>query len=443
MLSKIDLTQGGITGTLLRFTLPMIIGSLLQQCYNIADTLIVGQCIGSGALAAVGSAYTLMVFLISILLGLSMGSGTVFSLQYGAGRTDSLRRSIYVSVLLIGTVTLILNIAVFVWIHPILRILQIPKDIYGMMYDYLWIIFWGIGFTFIYNFYAALLRAIGDAVTPLWFLAVSVVLNIELDLFFILQLDWGIKGAAIATVAAQGVSALGIMGYAYVKYPELRLHRNDLHFDRHCLKEITSFSALTCVQQSVMNLGILMVQGLVNSFGTVVMAAFAAAIKIDSFAYMPVQEFGNAFSTFIAQNFGARKEERIRKGVKSALITTVLFSLVISILVFLKIYYLTNSGRRAQINATTGSYQFDAFYSRHSQQTQQYPKDRCGRRSEQTTGSSKRRKEKDSFQFHFCMLMLPFKRMRVYDNHPIYHMRVSKKGNTSQIGNKYQWKEKL
>ena len=281
MLSKADLTQGSITGTLLRFTLPMIIGSLLQQCYNIADTLIVGQCIGSGALAAVGSAYTLMVFLISILLGLSMGSGTVFSLQYGAGRTDSLRRSIYVSVLLIGTVTLILNIAVFVWIHPILRILQIPKDIYGMMYDYLWIIFWGIGFTFIYNFYAALLRAIGDAVTPLWFLAVSVVLNIGLDLFFILQLDWGIKGAAIATVAAQGTSALGIMGYAYVKYPELRLHRNDLHFDRHCLKEITSFSALTCVQQSVMNLGILMVQGLVNSFGTVVMAAFAAAIKID------------------------------------------------------------------------------------------------------------------------------------------------------------------
>ena len=332
MLSKIDLTQGGITGTLLRFTLPMIIGSLLQQCYNIADTLIVGQCIGSGALAAVGSAYTLMVFLISILLGLSMGSGTVFSLQYGAGRTDSLRRSIYVSVLLIGTVTLILNIAVFVWIHPILRILQIPKDIYGMMYDYLWIIFWGIGFTFIYNFYAALLRAIGDAVTPLWFLAVSVVLNIGLDLFFILQLDWGIKGAAIATVAAQGVSALGIMGYAYVKYPELRLHRNDLHFDRHCLKEITSFSALTCVQQSVMNLGILMVQGLVNSFGTVVMAAFAAAIKIDSFAYMPLQDFGNAFSTFIAQNYAAGQKSRVKQAWRTTMWMTGVFGSLCSLL---------------------------------------------------------------------------------------------------------------
>ena len=125
------------------------------------------------------------------------------------------------------------------------------------------------------------------------------------------------------------------MGYTYIKCPELRLHRSDLHFDRRCLKEITSFSALTCVQQSVMNLGILMVQGLVNSFGTMVMAAFAAAIKIDSFAYMPVQEFGNAFSTFIAQNFGAKKYERIRKGVKSALITTVVFSLFISVLVFL------------------------------------------------------------------------------------------------------------
>ena len=159
MLSKADLTQGSITGTLLRFTLPMIIGSLLQQCYNIADTLIVGQCIGSGALAAVGSAYTLMVFLISILLGLSMGSGTVFSLQYLS------------------------------FIHPILKLLQIPDDIYQMMYDYLWIIFWGIGFTFIYNFYAALLRAIGNAVTPLYFLAISVVLNIGLDLFFILLLE--------------------------------------------------------------------------------------------------------------------------------------------------------------------------------------------------------------------------------------------------------------
>ena len=328
MLRKGDLTQGGITTTLLQFTLPMLAGSLLQQCYNIADTLIVGQCIGSNALAAVGSAYTLMVFLISILLGLSMGSGTVFSLQYGAGDLPALRRSIYVSFLLIGTVTVLLNVAVFLWLDPILRWLQVPYDVYPLMRNYLWIIFWGIAFTFLYNFYAALLRAVGDSVTPLWFLAVSVVLNIGLDLFLILVLDQGIEGAAVATVIAQGMAASGILLYTYTTCPELRLHRKDMRFDRSSLKEITSFSTLTCVQQSVMNFGILMVQGLVNSFGTAVMAAFAAAVKIDSFAYMSVQEFGNAFSTFVAQNFGARKGDRIRRGVRSAFLITIVFSLL-------------------------------------------------------------------------------------------------------------------
>ena len=203
------------------------------------------------------------------------------------------------------------------------------------MRNYLCIIFCGIIFTFIYNFYAALLRAVGDSVTPLWFLAVSVILNIALDLFFILQLDWGIQGAAAATVIAQGAAALGIIIYTYRRRPELRWRREDIRFDRSCLQEIASFSALTCVQQSVMNLGILMIQGLVNSFGTVVMAAFAAAVKIDSFAYMPVQEFGNAFSTFIAQNFGAARYDRIRRGVRSAFVTVVVFSLFVSVLVFI------------------------------------------------------------------------------------------------------------
>ena len=304
MLRKGDLTQGGITGTLLHFTLPMMVGSFLQQCYNIADTLIVGQCIGAGALAAVGSAYTLMVFLISVLLGLAMGSGTVFSLHYGAGNHVALRHSIFSSFVLIGIVTLILNVAVFIWLDPILRLLQVPQDIYGMMRSYLWIIFCGIVFTFIYNFYASLLRAVGDSVTPLWFLAVSVVLNIALDLFFILQLDWGIQGAAAATVLAQGVAALGIIIYTYRRRPELRWHHEDMCFDRTCLKEIASFSTLTCVQQSVMNLGILMVQGLVNSFGTAVMAAFAAAVKIDSFAYMPCRNLGTPFPPLLHRTSG-------------------------------------------------------------------------------------------------------------------------------------------
>ena len=331
----LNLTQGGITGTLLRFTLPMMAGALLQQCYNIADTLIVGQFVGPEALAAVGSAYTLMVFLCSILLGLSLGSSTVFSQQYGRGSLSALRHSTWVSFVLILAITVVLNVAAFLALDPILRFLQVPAEVYPLMRDYLWIIFWGVLFTFIYNFYAALLRAVGDSVTPLWFLSLSVVLNIGLDLFFILALDWGIEGAAAATVIAQGAAALGIVIYTYRKRPELKIQRDEIYLDRPTLKEITEFSTLTCVQQSVMNLGILMVQGLVNSFGTVVMAAFAAAVKIDAFAYMPVQEFGNAFSTFVAQNFGARKRQRIRRGIRQALLITCLFSLAVSLLIFL------------------------------------------------------------------------------------------------------------
>lgn len=330
-----DLTVGGITSTLLRFTLPMMLGSLMQQCYNIADTLIVGRCIGPEALAAVGSAYALMVFLTSVLLGLAMGSGTVFSLQFGAGNFRGLRRSIYVSLVLIGCVTAVLTAAAFLLIDPILRLLQVPSEIYSMLRIYLLIIFGGIPLTFLYNFYAALLRAVGDSVTPLWFLGISVVLNIGLDLLFILVFDMGVGGAALATVMAQGVSAIGLMLYVLGRRPELRLRKEDMHFDRVSVKEIVSFSSLTCVQHSVMNFGILMVQGLVNSFGTAVMAAFAAAVKIDSFAYMPVQEFGNAFSTFVAQNFGAGKQARIRRGVRSAFVTSVLFSLAVSVAVFL------------------------------------------------------------------------------------------------------------
>ncbi len=324
----LNLTQGGITGTLLRFTLPMMAGALLQQCYNIADTLIVGQFVGPEALAAVGSAYTLMVFLCSILLGLSLGSSTVFSQQYGRGSLSALRHSTWVSFVLILAITVVLNVAAFLALDPILRFLQVPAEVYPLMRDYLWIIFWGILFTFIYNFYTALLRAVGDSVTPLWFLSLSVVLNIGLDLFFILSLDWGIEGAAAATVIAQGAAALGIVIYTYRKRPELKIRRNEIYLDRATLKEITEFSTLTCVQQSVMNLGILMVQGLVR-------AAFAAAVKIDAFAYMPVQEFGNAFSTFVAQNFGARKRQRIRRGIRQALLITCLFSLAVSLLIFL------------------------------------------------------------------------------------------------------------
>ena len=330
-----NLTQGPITKTLVFFALPMIGGNMLQQLYNIADTLIVGRFIGSGALAAVGSSYTLMTFLTSILLGLCMGSGAVFSIRYGEGDMEKLHESLGASFVLILAVAAVLNLAVFLLIDPIMYLLQVPEEIYAMMREYLWVIFWGILATFLYNYFACLLRAVGNSVAPLIFLAVSSVMNIVLDLWFVLGFHWGVAGAAFATVLSQYVSGIGLAVYTYWKTPEFRIQPRYLKPKPAMLKEIGQFSFLTSVQQSVMNLGILMVQGLVNSFGTVIMAAFAAAVKIDSFAYMPAQEFGNAFSTFVAQNYGAGKSERIRKGIKTAVVLSVGFCLAISLLVFI------------------------------------------------------------------------------------------------------------
>lgn len=329
-----ELTHGPVMKTMLRFAVPMILGNLLQQCYNIADTLIVGRFLGAGALAAVGSAFSLMTFLTSIILGLAMGSGTVFSIRFGQKDDRALRECILASFALLGIVTVILNILVFAGTDRIIWFLRTPDELIPMMREYLAVIFAGLIGIFLYNFFASLLRSLGNSVIPLVFLAVSAVLNIILDLWFVAGLNRGVAGAAEATVIAQYVSGIGIALYTWIRFPHLLRPDPDIRLRRSRIKEITGFSALTCLQQSIMNLGILAVQGLVNSFGTTIMAAFAAAVKIDAFAYLPVQDFGNAFSIFIAQNYGAGKTDRIRKGVRTAVITSTVFSLVVSLLVF-------------------------------------------------------------------------------------------------------------
>ncbi len=330
-----DLTKGPIARTLLLFALPMTLGNMLQQLYNVADTLIVGRFLGPDALAAVGSAYTLMTFLTSIFLGLCMGSGAIFSIRYGAKDEDGLKSSIFVSFVMIAVLTCGINALVFLFIDPIMAFLRVPDGVYGMMRSYLWVIFTGLFATFLYNYFASLLRALGNSVAPLMFLALSAMLNIVLDLVFVVVFHWGVEGAAGATVLSQYLSGVGLGLYTIAHFPGLKPEKRHRRLSRNILKEISQFSVLTCVQQSVMNFGILMVQGLVNSFGTAVMAAFAAAVKIDSFAYMPVQDFGNAFSTFVAQNYGAKKEERIRTGIRTAGAVAVGFSLFVSALVFL------------------------------------------------------------------------------------------------------------
>lgn len=330
-----DLTRGPVMKTMLLFAVPMILGNLLQQCYNVADTLIVGRFLGADALAAVGSAFTLMNFLTSILLGLSLGSGAVFSICFGRRDYARMREGFLASFVLLAAVTAVLTALVFAFTEQILDFMRVTGTVRALMRAYLVVIFAGLPAVFLYNYFAALLRSVGNSTLPLIFLAVSAVMNIGLDLWFVVGLERGVAGAAEATVISQYVSGVGIFLYTLKKFPALRVKGERVRLRLARVKEIASFSALTCVQQSIMNLGILMVQGLVNSFGTTVMAAFAAAVKIDSFAYMPVQDFGNAFSTFIAQNYGAGENARMRAGLRGAVKASICFCILISALIWL------------------------------------------------------------------------------------------------------------
>ena len=286
-----DLTQGPVMRTMLCFAVPMILGDLLQQCYNVADTLIVGQFLGKNALAAVGSSFTLMTFLTSILLGLCLGSGAVFSIRFGQRDETGLREGVYASFVLIGVLALVLNAVALACLDWLQVFLRVDDSVWGLMRDYLAVVFCGILATFLYNYFASFLRAVGNSVIPLVFLAVSTVLNIVLDLWFVLGLDRGVSGAAEATVIAQYVSGVGIAVYTWVRYPQLRPVRGRFRVRWSCIREIGAF------------------------------------------AYMPVQDFGNAFSTFIAQNYGARQEQRIRAGLRGAVRAAAGFSIAVSALV--------------------------------------------------------------------------------------------------------------
>lgn len=343
-MKNIDLTTGSITKKLWLFSLPLMLGNVLQQFYNLADTWVVGRFIGSNALAAVGSSYTLMTFLNSVIIGLCLGAGTFFSVALGQKDLKKIKNGKFISLVIIGTLSLLTGAVVYFCRCGIIGLMQIPPELFEITGEYLAYVSFGVFALFIYNYYACFLRGIGNSGTPLVFLGVSVVLNIGLDFYFVAALGSGIKGAAVATVISQYIAGVGIAVYSFVKYPRYRVGKADVSFNSATLKSIASLSGFTCLQQSVMNFGILAVQGIVNGFGTAVMSAFAVAVKIDTVAYMPVQDFGNGFSTFVAQNYGAKKPQRIKTGIKQSVISVALFCVVISTVVcvfapwFMKIF---------------------------------------------------------------------------------------------------------
>ena len=335
MKANSNLAEGPILKTMMLFAFPMILGNLLQQIYNIVDTIIVGRFVSSEALAAVGSAYALMTFINSLIIGLCMGSGALFSKSFGAGKQADMRQEVKLSFVFIGIITAIIYIIVFPGTDLILHLLAVPADVYALMRSYVRIIFAGIVFIFLFNFFAYLLRAVGNSLVPLIFLAISSVTNIVLDLYFVISLKWGVAGAAGATVISQAFAGVGIAIYVMARHRDLVSSGKDGRTEWYRLGEIIKNDVFTGLQQSVMNFGILMIQGLVNSFGTTIMAAFAAAVKIDTLAYMPAQEYANAYSLFISQNYGARKQERIAKGTRIATAVSVTFCLVVSVIIWI------------------------------------------------------------------------------------------------------------
>lgn len=312
----------------------MIAGNLLQQVYNLADALIVGKFIGLDALAAVGSSYTLMIFITSIIIGLCMGSGAFFSEDYGLSDEKRLKADIWLSFWFILSVSGVIYLVIYPGMELIQRVLQTPQELMALTKDYVSVVFSGIIFVFFYNFFSCLLRAMGNSGVPLVFLAVSSFVNIGLDIWFVVGLGWGVGGAALATVIAQAISGIGIAVYSALSLPLLRFDKESRRWNWRRLKQIIVNDIATGIQQSVMNFGILMIQGLVNSFGTEVMASFSAAVKIDTIAYMPAQEFGNAYSLFVSQNYGADKKERIKAGTKISFAASAMFCALISALIF-------------------------------------------------------------------------------------------------------------
>ncbi|MEL7569054.1 MAG: MATE family efflux transporter [Eubacteriaceae bacterium] len=354
-----DLTQGSPLKVIVSFSIPMILGNFFQLFYNIADSVIVGRFVGANALAAVGSSFTFMVFITSIVTGLCMGAGIVFSNFFGARKYEDLKSSISTSFVFISICSIIITLLSLVFIDEIIKLMNVPSEVVEQNRQYFKIIFYSIFFSFLYNWAAGLLRSLGNSKVPFYFLILSIILNIILDLIFIIYFKWGVKGAAWATDISIVFSSVLCLIYCIRKIEFLNFKFKEIKVNKQIFYQTVNYSVLTSVQQSIMNFGILMIQGLVNSFGAQVMAAFAIGVKIDTLAYMPMQELGNAFSTYVAQNKGAGKDLRIISGTKVTAAIIAAFTIIISIVVWIfskNFIGLFISSNEMQVIATGVSY---------------------------------------------------------------------------------------
>ena len=330
-----DLTTGKIMPILVKFTIPLVLGNLFQLTYNAVDSIIVGHFVGKGALAAVGICNPITTLMILFLNGLCMGASILMGMQYGAKEYDTLHRQISTTLLSGVVFSLTLTTLCVLFAGPILTVLQVDTSIFAMTRGYLRIIFLGMVFTFLYNFFASTLRALGDSSSPLYFLIISAVLNIFGDLFFVVVLKAGSNGCAISTVLSEALCSLFCVIYIQKKVPLLRLGKKWLVFDSGLLKRTIAYGWASAMQQATVQLGKIGIQAIVNTMGVSVAAAFAVVNRIDDFAYTPEQNIAHAMTALMAQNKGAGKRDRMREGFCCGLVLEVIYGIFIFLVCYL------------------------------------------------------------------------------------------------------------
>lgn len=327
-----DLTTGKIMPILVNFTVPLVLGNLFQLTYNAVDSIIVGHFVGKEALAAVGICNPISTLMILFLNGLCMGASILMGIQYGAKDYKTLHRQISTTMLSGVVFSFFLTLFCVVFAVPILHLLQVDASIMEMTRQYLRIIFLGLMFTFLYNFFSSTLRALGDSASPLYFLIISAVLNIFGDLFFVIVLKAGSNGCAISTVLSEALCCLFCIIYIEKKVSILRLGKKWLVFDSRLLKKTIAYGWASAMQQATVQMGKIAIQALVNTMGVSVAAAFAVVNRIDDFAITPEQNIAHAMTALMAQNKGAGKNDRMREGFRCGMILEIVYGAAVMVI---------------------------------------------------------------------------------------------------------------
>ena len=327
-----DLTTGKIMPILVNFTVPLVLGNLFQLTYNAVDSIIVGHFVGKEALAAVGICNPVSTLMILFLNGLCMGASILMGIQYGAKDYETLHRQISTTLLSDAVFSFFLTLVCVIFAVPILLLLQVDPSIMDMTVQYLRIIFLGLMFTFLYNFFSSTLRALGDSASPLYFLIISAILNIFGDLFFVIVLKAGSNGCAISTVLSEALCCLFCIIYIQKKVPILRLGKKWLVFDARLLKKTIAYGWASAMQQATVQMGKIAIQALVNTMGVSVAAAFAVVNRIDDFAITPEQNIAHAMTALMAQNKGAGKNDRMREGFRCGMILELVYGAAVMLI---------------------------------------------------------------------------------------------------------------